>query len=186
MKKATVFGVILTLALLGAFYVGISSKTPTHQDSPAFTVALESAISGLEKVRGNEAVQQETFEPSVPTCDQGAPTCEPGTPTCVTLRPDIETCNIEDPRCCTYELSRFTCDPNEPTCEWGLPHCLTGRYGHPTCSADPVECPDYTYFQQYTCFFEDHTCAPADPRCERLPTAAQKTTWGAIKAEFEK
>jgi hypothetical protein len=185
MKKATVFGVILTLALLGALYAGISSKVPTSQDSPAFAIALESAITGLEKSRGHEAAQQLTFDPGTPTCEPAMPTCEPGTPTCVTLVPVEPTCYIEDPNCCTYELTRFTCDPQEPTCEWGAPHCLTGRYSHPTCSASPTECPEYTYEQQYTCLVPDHTCEPQDPRCERLPTAVERTTWGAIKSQFE-
>lgn len=185
MKKATVFGIVITLTLLGVLYAGISSRVPTNQDSPAFAVALETAITGLEKVRGTEPVMQLTADPATPTCDPSAPTCEPGSPQCWTLTPDIETCNIEDPKCCTYEITRFTCDPQEVTCEWGMPHCYTGRYAEPTCSADPIECPEYTMDQNYTCFGEDYTCEAINPRCERSPTAAQKTTWGAIKNQFE-
>jgi len=188
MRKSTAIGVLVAAALLGVLYVSISSRVPAHQESPAFAIALESAVDRLEtsRVRTGDAVQGQelTFDPSVPTCDAQYPTCIPDEPTCVTLRPDSVTCYVEDPNCCTYEVAKFTCDPQEPTCEWGQQHCVTGRYGHPTCSADPKECPDMTYLEQYTCTPGTNTCDAANPRCERSPTAAEKTTWGAIKHEY--
>ena len=179
MKKAIGLLIVPLCAVVILSLLVTPQSRIQHQDSSAFTMALQQAVDRLEGggkvlLAGTatpvaaaplECTSQEytceTYEPSMPTCDvAGGCPAHTVDPQAVTCHDEMYTCQVAT--CDTYDPQMVTCDHNQANCNF--PHTTQpSPYNH-TC--DGHTC-DGTFTCDFTVDPRALTCDAAEAECAR-------------------